>query len=71
MIRAISTDWFNLIQETPIYPSEVYGILAQKCFCEELKGPAVEALRRGLSALNNWKPFRKTPEFEKLIEFEG
>lgn len=57
----------DFIRHHPI--TVLYRMCAEKAFLEDAKGPAVEALRRGLTAIINGKPLRKTVAFDKLIAF--
>lgn len=57
----------DLIQRYPMIV--IYRMCAEKAFLEDMKGPAVEALRRGLNAIISGKPWRRTVAFDKLVEF--
>jgi hypothetical protein len=50
-------------------PVALYKIVMEKLFIDNVRGPAVEAFRRGCRALYACKPYRQTPEFDKLLEF--
>jgi hypothetical protein len=41
-----------------------------RVFTENQQGEHVDALRRAVIAMNNCRPYRLTPEFDKLIEFD-
>jgi len=47
-------------------PYVLYRMCVEHVFCEDLKGPAVDALRRAYIGLGN-KVYRMTPEFEALL----
>lgn len=70
LIRAISPHWYDLVTgDTEFNTPTVFRILVEKCFIENMEGPAVEALRRAYGAIFKCKPYRHTPEFDKLCEF--
>jgi hypothetical protein len=46
-----------------------YDIVALRCFRDDIRGPAVDALRRAVFALQKSNLYRCTPEFDKLISF--
>lgn len=71
MINAISPHWANVINKVYITPHRLYQILACECFCKNKTGPAVEALRKGLIALEECKIYRMTHEFDALLEFKN
>ena len=71
MIYELSPNWYNIIdrdEDRSVLPPMLLGCLAQECFIENRQGEAVESLRRCLQALNKSKPYRKTPEYDKLIQ---
>ena len=47
----------------------MYRMAAEKAFINDAKGQAVEALRKGIRAMTECKPYRRTPEFEELIHY--
>jgi len=53
-------------------PVLVYMFAADKCFTDNISGPAVESLRRCKRAWNDNKGlgFRMTPEWDALINLE-
>lgn len=51
-----------------LYPVLLYPMMCCKAFMMNDQGPEADALRRGMEAMNNLKPFRLTPEFEHLIK---
>ena len=69
MIMAISPHWADIISKTYICPSSLYRILACECFLSERLRPEVDALRRGLGAIEGCKIYRMTSEFDLLLEF--
>jgi hypothetical protein len=69
LIGAIDPMWLSTIDKTNIYPSSLYRTLCTKVFINNETGPAVEALRRVLTAVEYSDPYRMTPEFDKLCEF--
>lgn len=50
-------------------PFPLYRACAELAFCDAATGAHVEALRRGLNALNASTVHRKTPEFDALVSF--
>lgn len=50
-------------------PIVLYRMCVEKAFMDNMTGPHVEALRRAYKALNSCKVYRRTEEFESLIEF--
>jgi hypothetical protein len=70
MIQAISPHWARLITESKVdfCPPTVLEIVAKEAFIEDMKGPAVDSLRRCLKAFNKGKVYRMTPEFDDLIQ---
>ncbi len=52
-----------------IFPAIIWRTMAEKAFLSGASGPEVEAVRRGLIAINNANPYRLTDEFEELIAF--
>lgn len=72
LVKALSFHWFKLIteSESDFNQPAVYRILVELVFNNDMKGPAVEALRRCNRALHACKPYRMTPEFDKLAEFD-
>jgi hypothetical protein len=53
-----------------IEPYVLYRMAVEKVFLDNLSGPNIEALRRAAkSMLVDGKPYRFTPEFEKLLEW--
>ena len=70
LIAKISDHWANVITAADINPPNLYKILAYECFESNKTGPEIEALRRVCKALSNCSPYRLTPEFDKLCEFE-
>lgn len=69
LIAKISSHWSKVITLTNINPPNLYAIMAQEAFIENKQGPEFEALRRACQACNTCKPYRFTPEFDKLCEF--
>jgi hypothetical protein len=67
LISALSPNWTNVIKETYISPLELYKILAIECFLSNRQGPEVDALRRGLAALQSCSIYRMTSEFDELV----
>jgi hypothetical protein len=70
LISVLSSHWFNIIKQTSIIPSSIYGMIAQELFIENRQGPEVDALRRVCRAISDCKPYRRTPEFDALCKFE-
>lgn len=71
MVKQISPLWANLIEsnrDSSIMPPQVLRILAEECFVFEKTGKAVDSLRRCLIANSNCNPYRKTPEYDNLIQ---
>jgi hypothetical protein len=61
---------FNLAHLVTHLPApSLYRLAVEEAFLKNLQGPHVEALRRGANAMQEMKPYRKTPEFDKLVEF--
>ena len=69
LIGAISKHWLMVVSNVQFNEISVYRNLTEECFISKAQGPAVEALRRAMIAINKCNPCRGTPEFEKLIEF--
>lgn len=70
LISALSSHWENVIKKAYIAPLPLYKILAVECFLANRQGPAVDALRRGLAALESCKIYRMTTEFDELIRIK-
>ena len=51
-------------------PFAVYVSLVQQAFIDDVRGPAADALRRVVTALNSSSVYRHTPEFDELCMFE-
>jgi hypothetical protein len=58
------------IMQYSFNPMDSYKWAVETVFLKDLKGPAVEALRRGYRALMIQGQPRNTPEFEELIQWE-
>lgn len=56
--------------DNPVEVWPMYRMAAEKAFIENTQGPAVEALRKGIRAMTECKPYRRTPEFEELIKYD-
>lgn len=69
LIGKISPHWLDVIDKTCIYPSSLYKELLTIVFVENQNGPHVEALRRVMTAFEECKIDRMTPEFDKLCDF--
>jgi hypothetical protein len=48
-------------------PPVLYRVMAEKAFCEDMRGDAVDSLRRCLTALNRSSCFRMTEEWDEMI----
>ncbi len=59
---------YEYLLTTTLCASDIYRLCVEEAFIKDMKGPEVEALRRGYKALNNCNPYRMTPEFEMLIQ---
>jgi hypothetical protein len=70
LIKSISEHWYEIIHQTNIVPINVYRALAVTCFLENRTGPEVEALRRVVSAIEECKIYRMTPEFDDLCKID-
>ena len=70
LIAKISSHWEKVITLTNINPPNLYCIMAKEAFIENRQGPEFEALRRVCKACEKCNPYRRTPEFDKLCEFE-
>jgi len=56
----------------PVNPMAVYRFAVEEAFLNNLSGPNIDALRRGVTVLvrdTESKVFRKTKEFDDLISF--
>lgn len=56
----------------PVNPMAVYRFAVEEAFLNNLSGPNIDALRRGMTSLvrdTTEKVFRKTKEFDDLISF--
>jgi hypothetical protein len=53
----------------PIAVWAMYKMAVEKAFINNNQGPEVEALRKGMKAITECKPYRNTPEFEELIHY--
>lgn len=51
------------------HPMSVLSIAALKCFAKNLRGPHVEALRRGYDFVVYKGGYRDTREYKELLEF--
>lgn len=70
LIRACSLKYLNLVKVTDINPTSLYDMLAIDMFVGNVQGPHIDALRRAVGAIHSCNPYRWTPEFDKLCEFE-
>lgn len=65
--------WSYLFEGTfidnPIEPWAMYRMAVEGAFINNAQGLAVEALRKGMKAMMDCKPYRRTPEFEELISY--
>lgn len=59
----------NTFVDNPIEPFVMYRMASESAFINNSQGNAVEALRKGMKAMSESKPYRFTPEFEKLIDY--
>lgn len=55
--------------DNPIQVWGMYKMAVEKAFINKTEGPAVEALRKGIKAMTECKPYRRSPEFEELIHY--
>ena len=64
LFKALKTppDWFRSYTTMQLYTQSSF-----RAFAQDLKGPAVESLRRCMNHLDSGK-YRFTPEFEALIQ---
>lgn len=69
LIKSVSPHWANVITKCEINPTNLYRILAEEAFTDNLQGPSIEALRRVCKAIRSCKIYRHTPEFDALCEF--
>lgn len=53
-----------------LYAVELYKIAARNAFIENLSGPLAVSLRRCCAAIDKCSPYRRTPEFDALINVE-
>ena len=68
LIKGLSPHWANVIENTYISPLNLYKILAVDAFLAKREDEYIEALRKGLQALESCKIYRMTPEFDELIK---
>lgn len=60
---------FGMLRLThTLIPTTAYKLAVHKAFVKDMKGPAVDALRRAVIHMDGGG-FRKNPEFDKLIDF--
>lgn len=52
-----------------VEPYVLYRLAVESCFSKNMEGKAVEALRRGFNAFIKMSPYRKTKEFDELINY--
>lgn len=71
LIKGLSPHWASVIERTYISPLNLYKILAIDAFLAKREDAYIEALRKGLQALESCKIYRMTPEFDKLIEVKS
>jgi hypothetical protein len=64
LFTAFGYENFSNFDEVPLY-----RICVEKAFTENLQGPHVEALRRAYKAIMHCHPYRHTPEFEELLQW--
>jgi len=57
----------HLIRVVPII--NILQMIGRDCFIENRQGVEVDSLRRCLKAIDNCSPYRRTEEYENLIEF--
>ena len=63
-----SFNYLHLVDK--LVPMQLYRMMLEKAFCDDLIGPHVESLRRCYNALNGNGTkiiYRNTPEFNNLI----
>lgn len=51
-------------------PIGLYNMAVERAFMTRQEGPAVEALRRAITAITTASPLRQTEDFEHIIEFD-
>ena len=71
MIKAVSPHWSNLIEQDidgGLSPPHTLDIIAIGCFVADTRGSAVDSLRRCVKACHDCDPYRKTPEYDALIQ---
>lgn len=56
------------LEVSDLHEMDIYRMAVYKVFIEDMKGPAVESLRRTFTAFSRMKPYRMTPEFDALIQ---
>ena len=71
MIEFISLHWALIIEKSNdmgMVPPEVLNILSIECFINNLRGRAVDSLRRCMKACQVCNPYRMTKEYDDLIQ---
>ena len=58
-----------MAERRDVTPLTLYREMAMITVCTMMTGPAVEALRRALNALNQATVYRMTDEFDTLVTF--
>lgn len=69
MIRSISPNIADLAESNEtLSPVTILEMTARQAFIDDVKGPAVESLRRCMKSIRDCNPYRNTPEYEQLIQ---
>ena len=61
---------YEYLFDFPVEPYTLYRIAAENAFINNHQGPIIDALRKGLRAFTESKPYRLTKEFDDLITFD-
>jgi hypothetical protein len=61
---------FSHLFHTNIAIMAFYEIVVRDAFINNKTGPAVESLRRCAAAIEHCSPYRRTPEFDALIQLD-
>lgn len=71
ILKALKKDYFiKLAEDDKLMVPNMLNTVALEVFVEHLQGPAVDALRKIVIANQKMAPYRNTPEYEKLCEFD-
>jgi hypothetical protein len=64
----IALGYADFIETAPLEPQDMYDIAIKDVFIKDMRGNAVESLRRAYTAFRNSTCYRHTPEWDEMIK---